>query len=294
MIWQPAPVVAPGKAQLAIHGLRVHADAHGGNLHSAVEKIVPEKDITVERPVVIVRSAAVVLPSGFQGPADAHDKGRTVLLQPDILALSRAEIGVAVFQLLGCDKGDVALQLAQDLKLGVNGLNRILGVADSRHDIHDGELQIVQIAVFRQDNLFPVPLVDIDGMKIVEFVLVAADRVHIGIKALAGEKSVALERQTLPLGKRLHHLGFVIGAQDLKADRALDTVQVVVQARVFLDKQRGGNPVKVQKRTQPVFKQTVDQADRLLGVIHAEKALIPLGNDRVHSGTPFLIRRVFP
>ena len=131
-------------------------------------------------------------------------------------------------------------------------------------------------------------------MKIVEFVLVAADRVHIGIKALAGEKSVALERQTLPLGKRLHHLGLVIGAQDLKADRALDTVQVVVQARVFLDKQRGGNPVKVQKRTQPVFKQTVDQADRLLGVIHAEKALIPLGNDRVHSGTPFLIRRVFP
>ena len=131
-------------------------------------------------------------------------------------------------------------------------------------------------------------------MKIVEFVLVAADRVHIGIKALAGEKSVALEREALPLGKRLHHLGFVIGAQDLKADRAFDTVQVVVQARVFLDKQRGGNPVKVQKCAQPVFKQTVDQADRLLGVIHAEKALIPLGNDRVHSGTPFLIRRVFP
>ena len=92
------PVVAAGKAQLPVHGLRVYTDAHGGNLHGAVEKIVPEKDITVEGPVVIVRSAAVVLLPGFQGPADAHNKGRAVLLQPDILTLSRAEIGVAVFQ----------------------------------------------------------------------------------------------------------------------------------------------------------------------------------------------------
>ena len=57
----------------------------------------------------------------------------------------------------------------------------------------------------RRDDLLPVPLVDVDGVEVVHL-LVAADGVHVGEEALAGVELVALQRQPLPLGQRMHHL----------------------------------------------------------------------------------------
>ena len=56
----------------------------------------------------------------------------------------------------------LALKLRQALKLGIDRLHRILRIAQGLDYVHNGELEIVEIAVFRKDDLFPVPLVNID------------------------------------------------------------------------------------------------------------------------------------
>ena len=120
-------------------------------------------------------------------------------------------------------------------------------------------------------------------MEVVKFVFIAADGVHVSIKALSGEEAVALQGKALPLGQGLDDLGLVVGRmQDVKADRTFIAVEIVVQTGVLLHKQRSGDPVEVQQRTQPVFKEPVDQADGFLGIIHAEDAFIAFGNIDFH------------
>ena len=145
--------------------------------------------------------------AGFERCTDADYEGGAVLFQVDVLPLLGAELRIHILQLLGGDKADLTLQLRQHRQLGVNCLHGVLGVADSGDDIHNRELQVVQVPVLLEYHLFPVPLVNIDGVEVVQLVLVPADGVHIGINALAGVKSIALESQTLPLGQGLDHLG---------------------------------------------------------------------------------------
>ena len=57
------------------------------------------------------------------------------------------------------------------------------------------------------DDLFPVPLVDIDGVQVVE-ILIAADRVHIGVDAMSRLDAVLTERHSLPFCKRLYDFHF--------------------------------------------------------------------------------------
>ena len=62
---------------------------------------------TVQIPVVVVRSAAVVGLAALQRGTDLHQKGGAVLLHEGILALLRGQVRVPIFQFLGGDKGHV-------------------------------------------------------------------------------------------------------------------------------------------------------------------------------------------
>ena len=72
-------------------------------------------------------------------------------------------------------------------------------------------------------------------MQIIQ-ILIPADGIHIGINAAAGAKAVALERQTFPFGETVHHLHITVHFQHVKLNRALHTVEIVVESRLRPDK----------------------------------------------------------
>ena len=72
--------VAAGGFQLPVQGGGVHPDAHGGELNGPAQQVIPQKNVPVEGPVVVVRGPAVVGLAGLQGPADADEEGGGMVL----------------------------------------------------------------------------------------------------------------------------------------------------------------------------------------------------------------------
>ena len=160
--------------------------------------------------------------------------------------------------------------------------------ADCRDNRTDRLFQIVCVSVFLADDLFPVPLVDVDGVEIVEF-LVSADGVHVGVKSFSDPEAVIPERHALPLGEGLDDLRLCSSVLDVEGDFAFITVQVIVQAGGCLQKQRRGNTVKLKGGGQRVSELALDDADCLLGIILRKKRMISVrNNDMTHRENLFL------
>ena len=164
-----------------------------------------------------------------------------------------------------------------------------LGGADGRHDGAHHALEIGFVAVLHADYLFPVPLVHVDGVEIVQ-IFIAADGVHIAVQALAHAEVVVLQGLALPFCQRLHHLCFNAAVLDIKGDFALHAVQVVVQAGGCFQKQRRRHTVQVQRGAQCVGKQALDRADGALGVVQVQRGRVVCRNDGLaHNRIPLFL-----
>ena len=139
-------------------------------------------------------------------------------------------------------------------------------------------LEVIHGAFLGGDNLFPVPLVHIDRVDIIQF-LIPTDGVHIGIQSLAGLKAVAEKRQALPLGQRMDDLRLPPDIRHIKGDGALHAVQIVIEARGSFHKQRGRDTAEVQIAAQRILKQPLDQTDGFLGIVQRKTAVVPLRNE---------------
>ena len=118
--------------------------------------------------------------------------------------------------------------------------------------------------------------------------LIPSDSVHIGVQALTYLKLIAFQRQTLPLGQGMDHLGVVTDAVDVKSNGPLNAVQVIVQAGGGGYEQGGRDAVEPQTACQFIFKQALQQADRLLGFVNGQQGGISLRNgDGFHSKSSF-------
>ena len=283
MIGQLPPLLAVGQLQLPVQGSRVHPDAHAAQLHSPAQQLAPNQNISVEIPVVVVRSPAVVLLSRFQSAADALDEDRAIFPEAGVLPLLGGLVRPAVLQLLGGDKAHLPVELAQGLELGVDGLHGVLGVADGPDDVPHRGVEIIQVPLFGADDLFPVPLVHVDAVEVVQLVLVPADGVHVRIQALAGVKIIALQGQALPFGQALHHLRPGAGAEDVEGNGAFHPVEVVVEAGILRHKEGGGDPVEIQQGSQPVLKEALEQGNGFLRLVNGKEALIARGDIGFHS-----------
>ena len=208
-----------------------------------------------------------------------------MILHPGVLPLLGGEVGPEVLQILGGDEGDLRVHRGQGGELGEDRAQGVLGLADTGDDGAHRVLEEVHCAVPGGDDLLPVPLVHIDRVDIVGQ-LVPADGVHVGVESLAHGELVAVEGHALPLGQGVDHLGVPGGGGDVKGDRALHAVQVVIEAGGGLYKQGGGYPAQVEGSAQTVFKQPLQKADGLLRIIQVEAGGVPLGNDGLfHSST---------
>ena len=283
---QLAAVVAACGGELAVHALGADADAHAAQLVAALQRLVPEQQVAVQLPVVVVGGAAVVGLAALEGSADLHQEGGAVLLDDGILPLLRGQAGILILQLLGGDEGDVGGVERQILQLGEHGVQVHLGGADRRHDGAHDVLQIRLVPVFLTDDLLPVPLVHIDGVEVVH-VLVAADGVHVAVEALAHAEAVVLQGLALPLGQRLNDLHLDAAVLGVEGDLPLDAVQIVVQAGRSLDEERCRHAVEVQRGAQGVGEQPLHGADGALGVVQVQCGCVVCRNDDLaHSRLP--------
>ena len=69
----------------------------------------------------------------------------------------------------------------------------------------NGLLKIIQTPLLTAYHLFPVPLVDIDGMDVIQF-LFRSEGIHIRIDSPALRHVHLRQLHPLPLGKRVNHL----------------------------------------------------------------------------------------
>ena len=275
---QGAAVIAARHGQLLVHALRADADAHAAQLVAALQRVVPEQQVAVQIPIVIVRGAAVVGLAAAQGCTDLHQEGGAVLLDKGVLPLLRGQLGVLVLQLLRGDEGHVGGVQGQILQLGEHGVQVHLGGAHRRHDAAHHVFQVGLVAVLHGDDLFPVPLIHIDGVEVVQL-LVPADGVHIAVQTLAHMEIVVLQCLPLPLCQRLHHLCLDAAVLDVKGHLALHAVQVVIQAGGSLQKQRCGHAVQIQRGAQGIGKQPLHRADGALGVVQVQRGFVVCRDD---------------
>ena len=162
----------------------------------------------------------------------------------------------------------------------------VIGVTDRPNNGLYNELQVVQIPILPGDDLLPVPLVHIDGVDIVQL-LIPTDGVHIGVQAVANGEMVSLQSQALPLGQGVHHLGILAYSGNIKADRPLIAVQIVVQAGIFGDEQGGGHALQVQRIGKFLLEGLLDVGNGPLGVIGVQRGRIVFGDiNGTHCDSP--------
>ena len=213
-----------------------------------------------------------------------------MLLSKGVFALLGGKPGVEVLQLLRRDKSHITVKM-DVLQLRKLPAQLIRGRADCIHDVTDGLPQKIQRALFSGNNALPVPLVYIDAVQVVQL-LITADGVHIGHKALTGAIAVLVQGIALPFGKAVNNLGLLIQAGNIERNRALHTVQVIIQTAALYNKEGSRDALEMQCHAKLFLKDRFDQADGLLGVIQPQQTLVPFRNDNAaHSRISFFFPR---
>ena len=107
MEWKGPAVITASLSQLTVQRFRADADAHGGDFNALLQHVVPEENIAVEIPVVVVGGAASVGLAAFEFAADALDEDGFLLGTDAVFTLFGGELRPAILQLLGGDEGHV-------------------------------------------------------------------------------------------------------------------------------------------------------------------------------------------
>ena len=118
----------------------------------------------------------------------------------------------------------------------------------------------------------------------VVYLFVAADGIHIGKQALADVELVALQRQPLPLRKRMDDLRLGVYVGNVKTDRPLVAVQVIVQAGGLLHEQRRGHAAQIERVGQIRLEIALDEFDRALQFVDGQGGAVALWDEDLAHG----------
>src|SRR5574344_429227 len=202
--------------QLAQQTLLIHADTHGTQFERAVQYRIPYQDITVQTslavfsyraPVIIVRGATVMLFTIAQFASDADYEHSAVFLADSILTLFRRLIRIHLQQVLTVDESNLLRQERFNLWISLTG--KIFCSADGSVDTFHHILQVSDSAVILGDYSFPVPLVHVKRVQVVQF-LVSTYSVHIRIDTVTRLDFVFSQRESLPFSQRMYYLSLGI------------------------------------------------------------------------------------
>ncbi len=181
--------------------------------------------------------------AAFQIVADFHQEGGGVGPHKSVFPLFGGLVRVQVFQLLGRDKGHMGAVQRESFQLGEGGMQVHFSGTHCCNDGTDHLFQVGFIPVAFRNDLFPVPLVYIDRMEVIQFFF-PANSVHVGVQALAHSETIFLQGLTLPFCQTLHYFCLCAGVPHIKGDFSFYAAQIVVQAGIGLQKQRCRNTVQ--------------------------------------------------
>ena len=175
---------------------------------------------------------------------------------------------------------EVYLSRQKCLQLRISLTRQILGAQNGGVDALYHVLEMTHCALLIGYHRFPVPLVHVERVQIVQF-FIGAYSVHVGIDAVARFNLVFSQREPLPLGQRVHHFGFgVAQVEDGERHGALGAVQVVVDAQSFEHKERCSNPLQPQFGREVLLKEVLDQLDAMFGLTAVKYTLVFFIDDK--------------
>ena len=90
-------------------------------------------------------------------------------------------------------------------------------------------------------------------MKIVQL-LITADCIHIRIETFTLMEAVNAKCHALPFCEGMNYHGIFSRILDVKAHRALNAVQVIVESCLRIYEKRRGNTLQIQNITKPLLK----------------------------------------
>ena len=96
---------------------------------------------------------------------------------------------------------------------------------------------------------------------------VATDSVHIADQTATDGKVVAPECIALPLCERLDHLGVLAHVWQVKGNRMLDAIEVVVHAGKRVNNQRSGDARQLQRGAQLGQEHVLDLLNCFLRIV---------------------------
>ena len=165
------------------------------------------------------------------------------------------------------------------LNLGIFHKYLVLSDFDGFVYSADSLFQKVQIPLFLAYDLFPVPLVHIYRVQIVQM-LVGAKGVHIGVDSSAGFYSELGELKPLPFGQRMHHFGPLFShVLDREAYGSFHSVKFVIQTGIGEDNHRCGDSQKGKLGREVVLEHILYALDGLFGVLDASEQIPVTHND---------------
>ena len=111
-------------------------------------------------------------------------------------------------------------------------------------------------------------------MQIVQL-LIAADRVHIGVDAMTRLDAVLTERHSLPFCQRLYDFHFQL-VDILQSERhaAFHAIQIIIEAGFRVHEQRRGYAAQVQTICQFLLEIVFDFFDRSLALHQVDRTFV--------------------
>ena len=267
-----APVVAAGQSELSVKRLAVYSYTHARDLKRYVKYRIIKQYVAVEFPVVVVGASAVVSAAGIEHSAYLHKTNRAVCSRIFVLALFRSKQRIHILKLLRRNKAYFIRQricLERFPKCREIVCHVLFGVLEHSVYLFHRLFERFNVSVGSQNNLFPVPLVNVQRMKRVGL-LVAAYSVHIGVKSFSYGKAVFAERISFPLCKRLHYLNVSARLFDVEFNRTFSAVKRVVETGFGRYEKRRRNSCKVERCGKLAFKIVLAEFYRYLRVLYAE------------------------
>ena len=127
---------------------------------------------------------------------------------------------------------DEANLLGQEgLQLWESLARQIFRTSDGSIDAGYHILQEGQRAVLASYHGFPVPLIHVERVEVIQF-LIGADGIHIGVDAVATLHLLLGQSQSFPLCQRVYYLGPLLAhVLDRERHGAFNAVQVVVDTQ---------------------------------------------------------------
>ena len=157
---------------------------------------------------------------------DPLNENCTKLFADLIFALFGSHVRIHLPEFLRIDEMDLVRQVINSLWKLIPHL--MLHVLDDLENDPDSFFQEILISLVFGNDFLPVPLVNINAVKVIEF-LIPADGVHICVEAFTRHKAVFAEGHSLPLRERLHNLQLISrDVQNVERHLALYSVQVVI------------------------------------------------------------------